>query len=88
MNHAKQWTVIIDIDEHESSTRAVARLLTRDSDRLAAFGSARRAPDDRDVPQIGDELAVSRALAALARKLHATADADIAAEAVPDAATT
>lgn len=78
MNQTKRWTVIIDIDEHESRTRAVARLLTRDSDRLAGFGSARRAATDRDVPEIGDELAAARALAELARKLHATADADAA----------
>src|SRR3954470_24656559 len=26
MNEAKRWTVVIDIDEHEGKTRAVARL--------------------------------------------------------------
>lgn len=77
MNQAKRWTVIIDIDAHETRTRATARLLTRDSDRLVGFGTARRDPADDDVPAIGDELAAARALGELSRKLLATASADL-----------
>jgi Rv2632c-like len=70
MNEIKRWTV--DIDEHEGRTRAVARLHTRDTDHLVAAGTARLNPADRDVPEIGDELAAARALSGLA---HALLDA-------------
>ena len=57
MDEIKQWTVTIDIDEHDGHTRAVARLLTRDPDRLTGVGLSRLDPADRDVPEIGDEIA-------------------------------
>ena len=38
MNEAKRWTVVIDIDEHEGRTRAVARLHTRDTEKLVGVG--------------------------------------------------
>lgn len=77
MDHINRWTVIIDIDEHEGRTRAMARLLTRDSDRLVGIGTARLDPDDREVPEIGDELAAGRALGELSRKLLDAASADV-----------
>lgn len=53
-------------------------LTTRDGqDRLAATGHARRNPADPSVPEIGDELAASRALAGLAAKLAEIARQDI-----------
>ncbi|GAA4677657.1 DUF1876 domain-containing protein [Pseudonocardia yuanmonensis] len=69
MHEAKHWTVSIDIDEYEGRTRAVARLHTRDSDRVVGTGLARLNPADRDVPEIGDELAAARALSELAHRL-------------------
>ena len=69
MHEAKQWTVSLDIDEHDGRTRAVARLHTRDSDSLVGVGLARLNPADADIPEIGDELAVARALAELHHKL-------------------
>jgi hypothetical protein len=77
MNEAKRWTVVIDIDEHEGKTRAVARLHTRDTDNLAGVGLARRRPADRDVPEIGDELAAARALSELGHHLLSAAADDI-----------
>lgn len=44
MDTAKQWTVVIDIDEHEGRTRAVARLHTRDTEKLVGVGLARLNP--------------------------------------------
>jgi hypothetical protein len=41
------------------------------------FGEARRAPGDPDVPAVGEELAASRALFALAHKLRNAAAARI-----------
>ena len=77
MEEIKQWTVTIDIDEHDGHTRAVARLLTRDTDRLAGVGLARLDPADRDVPEIGDELAVARALSDLSHRLLQAATEDV-----------
>jgi len=75
----KRWTVEIFIDEHDGTTRAEARLVTRDQTRLAGTGTARRSPHDTDVPEIGDEVAVSRALGQLARTLLDASGNDIAA---------
>ena len=77
MDEIKQWTVTIDIDEHDGHTRAVARLLTRDPDRLTGVGLARLDPADRDVPEIGDEIAVARALSDLSHRLLQAATEDV-----------
>ncbi|WP_034274874.1 DUF1876 domain-containing protein [Haloechinothrix halophila] len=73
--HEKHWTVEITIDEHESRTRARARLHASGTDNLVGVGLARLNPEDVNVPKIGDELAASRALSDLAhRLLDVTAD--------------
>jgi hypothetical protein len=77
VDEIKQWTVTIDIDEHDGHTRAVARLLTRDTDRLTGVGLARLDPADRDVPEIGDEIAVARALSDLSHRLLQAATEDV-----------
>ena len=69
MDDAKKWTIDIYIDEHERQTRAEARLHTRDQTRLVGVGLARRNPVDPAVPEIGDELAVARALSELSHLL-------------------
>jgi len=75
---SKGWTVSIMIGEHEGRTRAIARLNTGERTTLTGTGTARLNPSDRDVPEIGDELAAARALSHLAHLLlEATAD-DIA----------
>ncbi|MEV0727092.1 DUF1876 domain-containing protein [Micromonospora purpureochromogenes] len=75
----KHWSVEINIDEHsdERRTWAEARLHTNDATDLRGTGTAHRNPYDREVPEIGDELAVSRALADLAEKLRAASVADV-----------
>jgi hypothetical protein len=71
------WQVTIDIGEHEGHTRAVARLRTQDTERMAGVGFARLAPTDRDVPEIGAEIAAARALADLSRRLLGVATEDV-----------
>ena len=71
---SKSWTVQIDIGEHEGKTRATAHLRTGDATSLTATGTARLNPADPNVPEIGDELAASRALSQLA---HALLDAAV-----------
>ncbi|MGY1708805.1 DUF1876 domain-containing protein [Geodermatophilus sp. SYSU D00758] len=77
MHEAKQWTVRIDIGEHDGRTRAVAHLQTQDTDALVGVGFARLHPADPDVPEIGDEIAGARALSDLARRLLDTAGGDL-----------
>ena len=77
MNEVKNWTVRVDIGEHDGHTRAVARLHTMDTDHLVGVGFARRNPADSDVPEIGDEIAVARALYDLGQRLLAEAGHDV-----------
>ncbi|MBO1269575.1 DUF1876 domain-containing protein [Arthrobacter cavernae] len=71
------WSVDIDIDEHENQTRATARLRAEGRDELVGLGLARLNPADSGVPEIGDELATARALADLSHQLIEATAADI-----------
>ncbi|WP_284740565.1 DUF1876 domain-containing protein [Amycolatopsis sp. RTGN1] len=73
----KRWNIEVIIDEDEGRTRATARLHTADDTRLSGTGTARLNPVDRNVPEVGDELAVSRALSDLAHNLLECAAGDI-----------
>ena len=79
MSTTKHWRVDIFIDEHsdERKTRAEARLHNPDETGLKGEGVARRSPRDTEIPEIGDELAVARALSDLAHKLLEAAAGDI-----------
>jgi hypothetical protein len=77
MHAVKTWTVQVDVDEHEDRTRAVARLRTGRDQSLAGTGLSRLNPADRNVPRIGDELAVARALSELSHLLLDVAARDI-----------
>ncbi|MFD8307529.1 DUF1876 domain-containing protein [Streptomyces sp. NPDC059690] len=74
---AKQWTVQIFISEDGDETHARAVLTTRDTATVTGRGVARKNPIDRSIPEIGDELAASRALEDLAIRLHDVASDDI-----------
>ncbi len=74
----KQWSLGIYISEDDRETRAHAVLFSGGDEHTAGDGRARRNPVDPEVAEIGDELAVARALADLAGRLHGTADEDIA----------
>lgn len=77
--HTRTWSVDIVISEHEDErrTRAEARLHSDSRTVLCGVGEARRSPRDREVPEIGDELATARALADLAYQLLDVTAADI-----------
>jgi Rv2632c-like len=79
----KQWTVEVYISEDDSNTLARAVLCTRDSKKIIGTGRARRRPTDPPVPEIGDEIAVARALADLADRLSGVAAADVSQMAHP-----
>jgi hypothetical protein len=80
---AKQWSVELYISEDGTDTLARAVLFTGGGKKPVGYGRARRNPVDREVPEIGEELAVSRALADLADRLHGVAGEDIAQLAGP-----
>ena len=76
---AKEWTVKIFLteDDNDDVTTAKAVLFTRQGKRHETIGVARRNPMDQPVPEIGDELAVSRALNGLAHDLLEATVADV-----------
>lgn len=80
MEHTTRWTALIDIYEHDDEhTAAEVHLLTNDGNQLVGRGSAKRNPNDTHVPEIGDELAVARALGDLSRRLLRMTAEDIEA---------
>lgn len=79
VRHVRSWTVRIDVFEAEGETAAHAVLSTGLSASLDARGEAHRRPGDPDVPEIGDEIAVARALRRLSDNLLGAAAADITA---------
>jgi hypothetical protein len=78
---SRRWRVDIYVDEHDDdrTTHAEARLHTNDKTHLLGHGAAHRNPDDSEIAEIGDELAVARALSDLAHKLLQAAASDIEA---------
>ena len=68
------WHVTITFTEDADRTRADAVLELADQ-RFHGFGQARRAPQDPNVPVIGEDLAAARALSDLSHQLvHAAAE--------------
>jgi hypothetical protein len=68
--------VTVDLVEHEDQTTARA-VLAEDGRTRQGTGDARRKRTDFDVPEIGDELAVGRALIDLGTRLIEDAAHDI-----------
>jgi Rv2632c-like len=62
------WTVNIAFTEDEDRTRADA-ILQLASHKFHGFGQAKRAPEDPNVPVVGQELAAARALSDLSHQL-------------------
>ncbi|QUH04442.1 DUF1876 domain-containing protein [Saccharopolyspora erythraea] len=77
MNETRTITLNLQVVEAGAKTTADVGMTTGDGQALHGHGTARRHPDDPDVPQIGDEIAVARALFELAHKLLDTAAHDI-----------
>lgn len=77
--HTKTWHVDVYLYEDAGRTHADAVLTTDAGTELRHDGVARRRPTDREVPEIGDELAACRALFGLAQDLLEASVADVAA---------
>jgi hypothetical protein len=76
----KRWSVDVYVDEDgDGHTYAEARLHTGAGTMLVGVGRARLNPTDRDIPEIGDELATARALNDLGHRLLLTTAGDIEA---------
>ncbi len=75
--HVREWSVRVSIFEAGDDTSATVVLLSDAATPLTARGSSHRAPADPQVPEIGDEVAVARALRHLADRLVASAVTDI-----------
>jgi Domain of unknown function (DUF1876) len=82
MTHTTAWTVEIFIYDDDDHATAKATLVSgTGADRrhtVEGTGRSTRHPADAIVPEIGEEVAVARALRDLADRLLATASADIA----------
>ena len=70
-------TVDIFIGERDGHTVTRARLHTADRTSREATGSAHLNPAMEDVPEIGNEVAVSKALSALSHRLREAAAGDL-----------
>jgi hypothetical protein len=68
MTGTKGWTVELQLEESPDHTDARA-VLRQGGTEFTGWGRARRNPSDPDVPEIGDELAVARALSDLSHHL-------------------
>lgn len=80
MSTMKHWTVDIYISEDDvGRTYAEARLGSGAPNHTIGTGQARLNPADDNVPEIGDELAVARALSDLGHRLLITTAIDIQA---------
>lgn len=77
--HTRTWHVDVYLYEDGGRTHADAVLTTDAGTELRHDGVARRRPTDREVPEIGDELATCRALFGLAQDLLEASVADVAA---------
>jgi hypothetical protein len=75
----KKWHVDLYLYEHEDSTAAHAVLHSSSPAQLDGTGAARLRPGEANVPEIGDEVAVARALRGLADRLLAAASDDMSA---------
>jgi hypothetical protein len=75
----RDWQVRISIFGSDDDAEASVVLLADSPTHLTAHGHSHRSLDDRGVPEIGDEVAVARALRRLADQLLETAAEDIEA---------
>lgn len=76
MTMVDSWPVEISLHEGDGQTRAEARL-ARDGVGMIGHGLARRNRGDREVMQVGEEIAAARALSDLAHQLLSDAPGQI-----------
>lgn len=77
VGHVREWNIRVSIFESGDDTSANVLLIADSPEQLSARGTAHRSPHDPTVPEIGDEVAVARALRHLADKLMETAETDV-----------
>ncbi|GHE15309.1 DUF1876 domain-containing protein [Streptomyces alanosinicus] len=77
MTGLKSWNIQISIKEDDATVRAEAALTGCPGGPMVGQGTARCNPIDENVPDIGDELAVARALSSLTHQLVHAAATDI-----------
>jgi Rv2632c-like len=78
MKGLRRWSVDVFVGEDDGFTYAEAALQDDLGNQILGTGRARLNPTDPDVPEIGDEIAVARALSDLGHRLLSTAAADLA----------
>jgi len=83
MPHTQDWNIHVHLFEDEDGTTRARAVLDLGGTALTGQGVARRNPRDRDIPEIGDELAAGRAMNDLAQKLLSVAQSDIEGMAHP-----
>lgn len=76
MSENKAWTIEVELEEDPDHTDAKVTLRIGDRE-YGGWGRARRNPADPNVPRIGEELAVARALADLSHHLVEAAVGEI-----------
>jgi len=76
--HFREWQVRVSLVEAGDDTTATVVLVADSPDRLRARGSSHRSADDTAEHEIGDEVAVARALRHLADELIEHAERTIA----------
>lgn len=76
MSMVDRWPIEVTLHADNRETRAQAAL-TRDGTRFEGNGLARRNPDDREVTEIGEQIAAARALSDLAHRLLVAAAGEI-----------
>ena len=74
---SKRWHIELYLVEDGRTTRAEAVLRTSAGTEVRHSGLARRHPGDRDVREIGEELAACRALTGLAHDLLESTVSDV-----------
>jgi hypothetical protein len=78
-SHVRNWHVDLYLSEGDESATAHAVLHGAPPSQLDSRGAARRRPGEAKVPEVGDEVAVARALRGLADRLLAAASEDMSA---------
>ena len=73
MSAPEHWSVALTVQEHDGQTRAEARLDLGENAHLLGHGTARRNPSDPNVLEIGEKIAVARALSDVAHMLLGSA---------------
>ena len=78
MAHTVDWKIRLQLFEEQGTTKAKVVLDTGAAS-LTGQGVAHCSPQDRDIPEIGDEFAAGRALHDLGEQLMTIAERDVEA---------